>query len=326
MLIPKVSVVVPIYKVEPYIERCVRSLFEQTLAEVEYIFVNDCTPDRSIDVLKQVLEAYPERKPWVKIIDMPNNVGAAKVREVGIKATTGAYIIHCDSDDWVDKDMYYILYEVAMSEDYDIVSCDYYTVDETTCVHVPCEVKGVGSFFSEIMHNRLHTSLCTRLIKQKIAINSCLRYPQAHMLEDRVYMIQYALLCKHIKHISEAYYYYNYNLNSICFNPSAEASLKRTMQAVENVNLIVDILSDKDLSEAYYKPIIRLKGLVRSYLLPAVREEPRKYIRIWRSIFPDINFSYLFLSSEPLIFRIVFVLTLLGVYPYIYKCLKWLKS
>ena len=58
---PKVSVLVPIYKVEKYIERCVRSLFEQTLDDIEYIFVDDCTPDRSIDILNAIIEEYRPR-------------------------------------------------------------------------------------------------------------------------------------------------------------------------------------------------------------------------------------------------------------------------
>ena len=102
---PKVSVIVPIYKVEPFIERCARSLFEQTLDDIEYIFVNDCTPDKSMEVLSRVLEDYPGRKEQVRIITMPVNSGLPKVRRAGLEVASGDYIIHCDSDDWVDRTM-----------------------------------------------------------------------------------------------------------------------------------------------------------------------------------------------------------------------------
>ena len=59
---PKVSIIIPVYGVEKYIERCSRSLFEQTLDDLEYLFIDDCTPDKSIDVLKNILEEYPNRK------------------------------------------------------------------------------------------------------------------------------------------------------------------------------------------------------------------------------------------------------------------------
>ena len=63
---PKVSVCVPVYKGEPYIEKCVRSLFSQTLDNIEYIFVNDNTPDKSMEIIYKVLNEYPYRKPFVK--------------------------------------------------------------------------------------------------------------------------------------------------------------------------------------------------------------------------------------------------------------------
>ena len=97
MSTPKVSVIIPVYNVEPHIERCARSLFEQTLEEIEYIFVNDCTPDASMRILQNVLENYAQRKNQIIIINQPYNMGAAKAREIGIKAASGEYIIHCDS-------------------------------------------------------------------------------------------------------------------------------------------------------------------------------------------------------------------------------------
>ena len=115
---PKVSVIVPIYGVEAYIERCAVSLFEQTLDDIEYIFVNDCTPDESMKILSHVLSRYPHRTDQVVIINQPKNMGAAKAREVGIKAAKGEYIIHCDSDDWVDKDMYFLMYQEAVGYAY----------------------------------------------------------------------------------------------------------------------------------------------------------------------------------------------------------------
>ena len=74
---PAVSVIIPGYKVERYIERCARSLFSQTLEDIEYIFVNDCSPDRSVEILEKVLEDFPQRKTQVKIISNPENRGVS---------------------------------------------------------------------------------------------------------------------------------------------------------------------------------------------------------------------------------------------------------
>ena len=93
---PKVSVIIPVYGVEKYIERCARSLFEQTLNDIEFIFVNDYTPDNSIDILKNTLSKYPNRKYQVRIINQPRNMGAAQARKNGILAATGEFVIQCD--------------------------------------------------------------------------------------------------------------------------------------------------------------------------------------------------------------------------------------
>lgn len=96
-----VSVLVPVYGVEKYIERCAVSLFEQTYPDIEYIFVNDCTPDRSMDILRSVMDRYPSRKAQVRIIDNPENRGVGATRATAIAAATGCCLMHVDSDDYI---------------------------------------------------------------------------------------------------------------------------------------------------------------------------------------------------------------------------------
>ena len=121
----KISIIIAVYNCEKYIEACVRSLFEQTLNDIEYVFVNDATPDISITVLEKVIEDYPTRKPFIKIINLERNGGVSNARRIGIENATGEYVIHADSDDWVDKDMYERLYRKAKETDADIVGCNF---------------------------------------------------------------------------------------------------------------------------------------------------------------------------------------------------------
>jgi glycosyltransferase involved in cell wall biosynthesis len=88
---PKVTVIIPIYGVEKYIERCATSLFKQTLDDIEYIFIDDCSPDNSVNILKQVLEKYPHRQKQTTIYSMPTNSGLAAVRRHGINSAGGVY-------------------------------------------------------------------------------------------------------------------------------------------------------------------------------------------------------------------------------------------
>ena len=119
-----ISAIIPIYNVSKYIERCTRTLMEQSFQNVEFIFVNDCTPDNSIEILRNTLRDYPHRHPFVKIINNPKNLGLAATRFVGMSEAKGDYVWHCDSDDWVEKDMLQKMYDKAIIEDADIVCCE----------------------------------------------------------------------------------------------------------------------------------------------------------------------------------------------------------
>ena len=100
----KVSICIPIYEVERFIERCARSLFTQSYQNIEYIFVNDCTPDHSIDVLQEVLKEYPNRAKFVNIVSHNINRGLAAARQTAIRHATGDYMFHLDSDDYLEHD------------------------------------------------------------------------------------------------------------------------------------------------------------------------------------------------------------------------------
>lgn len=97
----KVSILVPVYGVEKYIEKCAVSLFEQSYDDIEYIFVDDCSPDDSIGKLKEVLGRYPQREPQVRIIRHEENRGLGAARKTALAASTGDFVINVDSDDYL---------------------------------------------------------------------------------------------------------------------------------------------------------------------------------------------------------------------------------
>ena len=121
----KVSVCIPVYKVEKYIARCVRSLMEQTLSGLELIFVNDATPDNSIQVLEETLKEYHRDDVVVKIIHHEKNMGVAQTRMDAMNAVSGEYFIHCDPDDYVDLEMYRTMYDTLRQTEADMVYCDF---------------------------------------------------------------------------------------------------------------------------------------------------------------------------------------------------------
>ena len=137
----KVSVIIPVYNVEQYIERCARSLFGQTLSEMEFIFVDDGTPDRSIDVLKLVLEDYPKRKEQTIILKNDTNRGQMQTRIRGQLSAKGEYLAAVDSDDWIESNAFENLYKRAKETDADAVVFGYhreYKNKTEKCVRFLC--------------------------------------------------------------------------------------------------------------------------------------------------------------------------------------------
>ncbi len=118
----KVSILVPVYNVEKYIERCARSLFEQTYADIEYLFVDDCSPDHSIEVLKRVIREYPNREKNVRIIKHEVNRGLAAARNTAVDNCKTDFLFHIDSDDFLELDAIEILVKQRKKGDFDIVT------------------------------------------------------------------------------------------------------------------------------------------------------------------------------------------------------------
>ena len=123
---PKISIIVPMYNVEKYICQCASSLFGQTYDNMEYVFVDDCSNDGTVRNLKDCLSKYPQRKEQVKILFNGENRGVAFTRNVGLRNATGDYIGWCDSDDWVEADMFEGLLESILKANADLAYCHYF--------------------------------------------------------------------------------------------------------------------------------------------------------------------------------------------------------
>lgn len=123
---PKVSIIVPVFKVEQYIHRCIESLFAQTLTDIEIILVDDGSPDQCPDIC----DAYAAHDQRIKVVHKKNG-GLSSARNAGMQVATGTYIGFVDSDDTVAPDMYEKLFSIMETEKVDFVMCDYIRVPST---------------------------------------------------------------------------------------------------------------------------------------------------------------------------------------------------
>lgn len=190
---PEVSVVIPVFKAATYIARCVRSLFGQTLQNMEFIFVDDCSPDDSIVIMERILhDEFPDRVNQVKVIRHHNNRGVAVTRRHGVEAASGRYIIHCDPDDWTDTDMYVTMLDTAFASEADIVICDY-VIERGGYTKRSCErprsfdCNDIIADICGITHTPLHGSLCNKLIRYEVA-RSVQFVDGCNYMEDAVYL------------------------------------------------------------------------------------------------------------------------------------------
>lgn len=117
----KVSIIVPFYNVENYIEKCLKSLVNQTLKDIEILLVNDGSKDGSEEIAKKFIETYPNKIVYFK----KENGGLSDARNYAIPYAKGEYIAFLDSDDYVEPNMYEEMYNKAKEQTLDYVECDF---------------------------------------------------------------------------------------------------------------------------------------------------------------------------------------------------------
>lgn len=288
---PHISIIIPIYGVERYIERCARSLFEQTFEDIEYIFVNDCTKDASIEILQSVIEDYPNRKSQIKILNHETNNGLPQARKTGVIEAKGDYILHCDSDDWLELDMCEKLWKAVDQNSADVVICDYYEdTGSERKIKAIIEDDRNSIFYNHFTCQRV-CSVWNKLIKRSLYSEDII-YPVANMGEDFALIIQLFYKVKKVVYIHLPLYHYFINENSITNAKSEQCILNRYNQSVANMNVILQFTDQKQISEKLQKELDYIKFRKRDNILVLV--EQKKYWKIWINTFKEINIRVIF--------------------------------
>jgi len=275
-----VSVIIPFYNVSPFIERCAYSLMEQTYQDVEFIFVDDASPDESRHILEQVIRRFPERD--VKILSHAVNKGLPAARNTGLQQAKGEYIYHCDSDDWLETDMLEKMIETAVSRNADFVYCDF-LLESNNGTHYmgnpsftdPEEMIKVG-FLAGLMKYNVWNKLVSR------ALYDTLFFPEGHGMGEDMTMILVAMRAKQTAHLAEGLYHYN-KLNANAFsNTFSERHLidikfntSRTLQVLQEWPV-----SDTDVYAHFFKLNIKL---------PFLFSQDKNQYKLWEEWFPESN-------------------------------------
>lgn len=285
MYSPKISVIITIYNSENYITPCVNSLFNQTLEEIEYIFINDATQDNSIEKLHCIIGDFPNRKPSVKIINLNKNKGVSNARRIGLENATGEYIIHCDSDDWIDKDTYERLYQKAKETDADIVGCNFR--HEFSDIQYDFHQQYSDSMEENIrrlINGKIFPSLCTSLTRRSLITGYNVSFPIGlNMGEDLFFNLQLYLHATKLVGMDWAPYHYRHTENSSC--------VQRTRKSIDSdiaiAGMIERLMKDQKMYDKYAKDIEFRKFFSKLPLMEDLNN--RNNYQDWLNIYPETN-------------------------------------
>ena len=319
---PKVSIVVPVYKVEAYIEQCVRSLFEQTLENLEFIFVDDASPDESVAIIKRVLDEYPQRKGQVKFIRHEHNMDISQTRKNGLNAATGEYFIYVDSDDWVEPNYAELLYNKAQETGAEVVICNfynYYSEKEWVLVGTPPHGEGMkGEMLRDDTLNRqCSPNLWIRLVSRSLFDENDIAWPVCGMAEDLVLSSQFSYYAKSLAHVDVPLYHYRCTPNSYVKMKNEETVImKRANGFIANLGVLEDFMRKKGINKKYEQGLFISKVFALAELNPII-DKP-KYWWKYVSTYPSVNLALIFgnkyVHLKP-IKRLRLLTIMLGIYP-----------
>ena len=311
---PKVTVIIPVYGVEKYIERCARSLFEQTLDDMEFIFVDDCSPDRSIEILESILEEYPVRRSQSEIVRLPKNGGLPHARKTGLQQATGEYILHCDSDDWVDVTMCEKLYSKAVAEDADMVICDWYRSNGSKhVIHQPREISIERDAYLRAMICRERSMSIRNKLVRKGCYYHPIDFPVENNGEDFCLILQLFYYCHTISFVTEPLYYYYLNPDSLTQIEGYEQVDRRAEQNMKNYSIVDKFFKQKGIDKEYENELLMLRFDLKCYLLP--NAGTKQGLIKWHSTYPELTIKkVLSLKRVPLYRKLLYMLAPCGIY------------
>ncbi|WP_187773839.1 glycosyltransferase family 2 protein [Sphingobacterium hotanense] len=281
---PLVSIIIPVYGVERFISKCLTSVLNQTYDALEIIIIDDATQDRSIELAKQLLNEYPNRTNSTVFIKHEVNQGLPSARNTGLKNASGIYVLHIDSDDWIENDMVEKMVESAISKDLDIVYSDWFLsfrknerymkqpsfIDPKECIDA-------------FLNGSLRFNVWNKLVKRSIYLENNILFPDGKPMGEDMTMIKVFCHARSIGYVPGAFYHY------VQLNPNAytkQFSEEKFLQVVENTKNVIEYIETRFPDGEYSRQVHFFKLNVKLPLL--IGSEVNKYA-YWKTVFSESN-------------------------------------
>ena len=270
-----ISIIVPIYNAEKYLNKCIDSLVNQTKKELEFILVNDGSTDSSEDIIK----SYKDKR--IKYFKNKNQ-GIGKTRNFGIDKATGKYLMFLDSDDYLDINACEKLYNKAIKEKSDLVVFDFYRVEETL------KEVTINNFKSSSLKENPNLLLdinlgpCNKLIKRELIDKKNTRFNEELKYEDTPFVTEIIKNANKISKLNEYLHYYVIHSNS-------ETTVRD--ERVFDIIKIIDIIRNQYKNEKYMEDVVN-KLTVRTFTNYTIQQRVQKDLKVGMK-FIDEAFSYM---------------------------------
>ena len=239
---PKVSVIVPVYNVEKYIEKCLNTLVNQTLKEIEIIIVNDGSKDNSKEIIKKFIGMYPEKIVYLE----KENGGLSDARNFGIPYAKGEYIAFLESDDYVELNMYEDMYKIAQNENSDMVECDFIweypnksRIDTGEIYHGKHE-----------MLEKVRVVAWNKLIKKSVLDKANVQFPKGFRYEDIEFTYKLLPYIEKVSFLKKPCVHYIQRDTSI-----SNTQNERTKEILDVFDNVIKYYKEKGLYEEYFSQI-----------------------------------------------------------------------
>lgn len=261
----QVSILVPIYKVEKHIEKMLDSIFCQTYPNIDYVFVNDCSPDNSLQVLKDTIEKHNVGTDRYTIIDHAQNEGIAVSRADCLANAKGEYVFFVDSDDWIEKDAVEKMVKATNGGTVDIVGCDFMKdfLSEETTYHHENYADSCKENMIQCLNYDIATVLWKLLIRRSLFENFTIT-PHVDIVEDYIMSVKLYYYAKSFIALPQAFYHYvQYNQARVSLQ-----SLWSVTMHIKGVEEVEAFLREKGLYNAQteHKLMLRKFNIKSNFL------------------------------------------------------------
>lgn len=291
---PKVTIAIPIYNAAAFIETCVRSVYGQTLDDLEILLIDDCSADNSIALALQILDEYPQRKDQVRVIRNEKNQGIALVRKRMAQEARGAYLMQVDSNDYLELNAAELAYNRAEAENADMVSFERF-------VHIGEKVSATNHEYDNVDKDVLRSQgiachgdpiITNRLVHRSLFTNPKVIWPETALAEDLIISAQFFYYAKNLAFITEPLYHYNVRCSSTAFSQNPEHVIRMFEGYKKNLELMTRFYAEHGLTEKCGSTLLYMKQQIKELLLPF--NGHRKYRKLYLATFPEVGRMYFF--------------------------------